>query len=96
MKRITVILLCIFITISMLCFAAMPNPLLYNEELSYNSNVSVQASYSLQWNVQVGNRKDSYNNYNCYAYALGLTDKFYNPGEFAYGSSTFAHADTIA
>lgn len=59
------------------------------------STLSASAA-GLKDSVAIGSWIESYKNYNCYAYALGLTDKSYGPGEFAYGACTFAYADTIA
>lgn len=51
-------------------------------------NVTVQplsnpvGSYTLQDSRRVADWHDDYEDYNCYAFALGLTDSFYNPGDF--------------
>lgn len=41
--------------------------------------------YLLQDSTVYGSWKDSYANYNCYAYAINKTDDFYNPGSFSDG-----------
>lgn len=88
MKKLVFSFLSVLIAITMFCSSAIPGT-------QFLTKVSAENAYTLQWNVQVGNWKDEYIYYNCYAYALGLTDKFYSPGEFEYGASTFSYTDTI-
>lgn len=41
------------------------------------------SSYQLQYNTWDGVWDDNYLNYNCYSYALGISDNRYNPGQFS-------------
>ncbi len=52
-------------------------------------------SAGIQDSVVLGSWNNSYLKYNCYAYALGLTNRFYIPGYFAYGKTEFDMTDTI-
>lgn len=62
-----------------------------HESYNYNSNIqsdvqliaSTVAAYTLQDSTVYGSWSNTYLSYNCYAYALGLTDDFYWPGYFS-------------
>ncbi len=51
----------------------------------FNSSKITRAasSYSLQYSTVVGEWQDSYRDYNCYTYAIGLCDIGRNPGAFS-------------
>lgn len=40
-------------------------------------------AYTLQDSIEYGSWDESYRNYNCYSYALGRTDNFWNPGNLS-------------
>lgn len=86
-KRLTVLLLILLVAIN--CMIVVPVSAFAQSEETCENHVHSQAdiasatasdSYQLQYNTWDGEWTDDYLYYNCYAFALGRTDNFYNQG----------------
>ncbi len=55
----------------------------YADQRGSSQTCSIAATYTLQDSTVYGAWSDSYIEYNCYAYALNLTDDFHWPGRFS-------------